>query len=58
MFPPTAEELEWMHLERCLRILPHLQNTGGFFVAVFRKTGPVSNNEKRELVRSEGRACV
>ena len=26
-----------MHLERCLRLYPHLQNTGGFFVALLRK---------------------
>ena len=36
MFPPAnAEDL---HLERCIRVLPHLQDTGGFFVAVLRKT--------------------
>ncbi|KAF9974099.1 tRNA (cytosine(34)-C(5))-methyltransferase [Actinomortierella ambigua] len=34
--PKNAAEL---HLERCLRIYPHLQNTGGFFVAVLKKTG-------------------
>ncbi|XP_029797151.1 tRNA (cytosine(34)-C(5))-methyltransferase, partial [Suricata suricatta] len=38
MFPPQDEEkLQAMHLERCLRILPHHQNTGGFFVAVLVK---------------------
>ena len=37
MFPPTEEERKSMHLDRCMRILPHHQNTGGFFVAVFRK---------------------
>ncbi|KAI1300183.1 RNA cytosine-C(5)-methyltransferase NSUN2 [Halotydeus destructor] len=36
MFPPkNAAEL---NLQRCMRILPHLQDTGGFFVAVIRKT--------------------
>lgn len=39
MFPPTEHEKENFHLDRCLRVLPHLQNTGGFFVAVLRKTG-------------------
>ncbi|XP_053212199.1 RNA cytosine-C(5)-methyltransferase NSUN2-like [Panonychus citri] len=35
MFPPAnAKDL---NLNRCLRILPHYQNTGGFFVAVLRK---------------------
>jgi len=37
MFPPTVEEQKWMHLDRCMRILPHHQNTGGFFVAVLEK---------------------
>lgn len=37
LFPPTAEEATWMHLERCMRCVPHDQDTGGFFVASFRK---------------------
>lgn len=32
--PGNAETL---HLERCMRIYPHLQDTGGFFVAVFER---------------------
>ncbi|KAF9428163.1 hypothetical protein BGZ94_003204 [Podila epigama] len=36
MWPPkNAADL---HLDRCLRIYPHLQDTGGFFVAVLKKT--------------------
>ncbi|XP_073972226.1 tRNA (cytosine(34)-C(5))-methyltransferase Nsun2 isoform X2 [Rhodnius prolixus] len=38
MFPPDKENAEKYHLDRCLRILPHHQNTGGFFVAVLTKT--------------------
>lgn len=34
--PPTAAAL---HLERCVRVLPHDNDTGGFFVALLRKTG-------------------
>jgi 16S rRNA C967 or C1407 C5-methylase (RsmB/RsmF family) len=34
MFPPEEDD---MRLERCLRFLPHDQNTGGFFVAVLEK---------------------
>lgn len=34
------------HLERCLRLLPHAQDSGGFFVALLRKT--------RELPRAAG----
>jgi len=36
-WPPTAEEAADMHLERCLRLLPHDANTGGFFVALLHK---------------------
>lgn len=54
--PPTSlnmEEAESYHLERCLRILPQDQNTGGFFVAVFEKLESFSigknlnNNNKK-----------
>ncbi|KAG5519581.1 hypothetical protein PMAC_001736 [Pneumocystis sp. 'macacae'] len=37
LWPPSKEEVKKFSLERCLRIYPHLQNTGGFFVAVFEK---------------------
>lgn len=37
MFPPAADEAEKFKLHRCLRILPHLQNTGAFFVAALIK---------------------
>lgn len=37
LFPPSEEEKQWMHLERCLRCVPQDEDTGGFFVATFRK---------------------
>ncbi|XP_053618621.1 tRNA (cytosine(34)-C(5))-methyltransferase [Plodia interpunctella] len=37
MFPPKPDEIDKYHLDRCVRILPHHQDTGGFFVAVFEK---------------------
>ncbi|KAE8748043.1 hypothetical protein FOCC_FOCC005238 [Frankliniella occidentalis] len=37
MFPPAKEDASKYNLDRCIRILPHLQNTGGFFVAVLNK---------------------
>ncbi|CAF0917297.1 unnamed protein product [Adineta ricciae] len=37
MFPPSDDILERLNLERCIRLLPHHQNTGAFFVALFRK---------------------
>lgn len=37
MFPPEAADAPNFHLDRCMRILPHFQNTGAFFVAVLVK---------------------
>lgn len=37
LFNPTEKEKEEFKLHKCIRILPHFQNTGGFFVAVLRK---------------------
>ncbi|KAI8982274.1 S-adenosyl-L-methionine-dependent methyltransferase [Mycotypha africana] len=54
VFPPTAEEAKEMHLERCLRIYPHLQDTGGFFVAVFEKVGPLTPADRLKLARQLG----
>ncbi|CAG4939725.1 unnamed protein product [Colias eurytheme] len=41
MFPPTPENAAKYHLDKCIRILPHHQDTGGFFVAVFEKVNPL-----------------
>uniref|UniRef100_A0A8C9QQX8 tRNA (cytosine(34)-C(5))-methyltransferase n=1 Tax=Scleropages formosus TaxID=113540 RepID=A0A8C9QQX8_SCLFO len=47
MFPPTdREKLKEMKLERCMRILPHHQNTGGFFVAVLVKKAAMPWNRR------------
>uniref|UniRef100_A0A8P4GGQ9 tRNA (cytosine(34)-C(5))-methyltransferase n=1 Tax=Dicentrarchus labrax TaxID=13489 RepID=A0A8P4GGQ9_DICLA len=47
MFPPKdPEKRASMHLERCMRILPHHQNTGGFFVAVLVKKAPMPWNKR------------
>jgi len=35
MFPPA--EVSKLNLEKCVRVLPHHQNTGGFFVALLEK---------------------
>lgn len=36
-FPPTEEEIAKFNLENCMRVYPHQQNTGGFFITVFEK---------------------
>lgn len=38
MFPPAKEDISKYALDKCMRILPHYQNSGAFFVAVFTKT--------------------
>lgn len=40
MFPPTGENAD-LPLERCMRIYPHLQDTGGFFITVIEKTSEI-----------------
>ncbi|CCG83525.1 Putative tRNA [Taphrina deformans PYCC 5710] len=42
IFPPSAEQAQALHLERALRVYPHLSNTGGFFVAVIDKVKEIS----------------
>lgn len=37
MFPPDAETASKYRLENCIRVLPHHQNTGAFFIAVLEK---------------------
>ncbi|XP_071355445.1 RNA cytosine C(5)-methyltransferase NSUN2 [Trachinotus anak] len=54
MFPPKEpEKLAGMHLERCMRILPHHQNTGGFFVAVLVKKAPMPWNKRYPKLRKD-----
>lgn len=40
LFPPTEEEVNKFNLHRCIRVVPHIQNTGAFFVAVLKKLTP------------------
>jgi len=60
VFPPTKEEAELMHLDRCMRILPHDQNSSGFFVCVLQKkcrTPRITNtNASLPLTDTSGRA--
>ncbi|KAE9587773.1 putative tRNA (cytosine(34)-C(5))-methyltransferase [Lupinus albus] len=37
-----TEEVSGFPLERCMRLVPHDQNTGAFFVAVLQKVSPLS----------------
>ncbi len=55
MYPPTAEEVAWMKLSRCHRVLPQDMDTGGFFVAVLEMV-EIMEKEKEagRIGRSEG----
>jgi len=53
MRSPTDDEKEEMQLHRCVRIMPQDNNTGGFFVAVLRKSNrrriQVTKTNKKEV---------
>ncbi|KAI8342302.1 S-adenosyl-L-methionine-dependent methyltransferase [Chlamydoabsidia padenii] len=53
-FPP--ENPDPLHLERCLRIYPHDQNTGGFFVAVFEKVKPMTVADRMSVAKDHGQS--
>ncbi|KAF2449344.1 S-adenosyl-L-methionine-dependent methyltransferase [Karstenula rhodostoma CBS 690.94] len=57
-FPPTeaSKEEERIPLERCVRVYPHLQDTGGFFIAILEKVddikiAQISASDNTELLR-------
>ena len=43
-----------MHLERCSRLLPHDQDTGGFFVAILVKHAPLDAPAREREVTGSG----
>ena len=49
LFPPTLEEKRNWNLHRCMRVMPHDMNTGGFFIAVLRKTKPIGVAKPRKV---------
>lgn len=60
-FPPSPEEAEKFHLDRCMRVYPHLQNTGGFFITVFEKEASPKKEEpdaKRQKIEVPEQAKV
>jgi len=54
MFPPPPEIAEKLGLEKCARLLPHQQNTGGFFVALLEKVGLCPWESVRKAKKREG----
>ncbi|EDW37489.1 GL21386 [Drosophila persimilis] len=60
MFPLPAEDMAKINLNKCMRILPHLQDTGGFFVAVIVKRRQLSfeKNDVQDLVEKAAKTAV
>ncbi len=54
MFPSPEKAALPMH--RCMRILPHHQDTGGFFVAVLRKVAPTGQLQDPQQAHKLARA--
>lgn len=52
MFPPDTG-VEELHLERCVRVLPHHQNTGGFFVALFEKVALCPWEKQKKPIKED-----
>lgn len=52
-FPPTEEEIERFHLENCMRVYQHQQNTGGFFITVFEKLSNEEDVQEPELKKAK-----
>ncbi|EFW20770.1 hypothetical protein D8B26_002911 [Coccidioides posadasii str. Silveira] len=57
MFPPS-EQSEAANLSRCMRVYPHQQDTGGFFITVLEKKGEIrakpENSKMNALKPVEG----
>lgn len=57
MFPPL-ERAERLPLERCMRIYPHLQDTGGFFIAVLEKRKEIRVRPESEMKKVEPKPTI
>lgn len=61
MWPPPADSTPAAYLPRCLRLLPHLQDTGGFFVALLRRTASLPRQPRafslQPASKDKGWAC-
>ncbi|KAL8910741.1 MAG: hypothetical protein Q9171_003987 [Xanthocarpia ochracea] len=54
MFPPK----ESLPLDRCIRVYPHLQDTGGFFIAVLEKLTEIRAKPESESQRIEPKTSI
>ncbi|KAL8637446.1 MAG: hypothetical protein Q9228_005280, partial [Teloschistes exilis] len=54
MFPPK----ESLPLDRCIRIYPHLQDTGGFFITVLEKRSEIKARPEAEPHQTESKSSI
>ncbi|KAL8842916.1 MAG: hypothetical protein Q9170_000320 [Blastenia crenularia] len=54
MFPPRDQ----LPLDRCMRIYPHLQDTGGFFIAVLEKKSEIKAKPESEPQRTQPKPSI
>lgn len=50
----NADDPAHAQLARCIRLLPHLENTGGFFISLIRKVAPLPSGRRETIPRSPG----
>ena len=55
MFPRSQSDQQ-VPLKRCMRIYPHLQDTGGFFITVLEKRTEIRAKQEGEAKKTEPRA--
>ncbi|THH31848.1 hypothetical protein EUX98_g2353 [Antrodiella citrinella] len=54
-WPPPLASANELRLERCIRIYPHLQDTGGFFIAVLEKPPAAHSGTAHAPKASDGK---
>ncbi|KNH08354.1 hypothetical protein XU18_1119 [Perkinsela sp. CCAP 1560/4] len=52
MFPPSESVIQNIAIKNSIRILPHFQNTGGFFIAVIQRAPQGDGNETSRRVKA------
>ena len=57
MFPPT-DSTQAVPLEHCMRIYPHLQDTGGFFIAILGKKTEIKAKPENESKKVEPQPSI
>ena len=53
MWPPSNSTAKEQKLERCVRIMPHLDDTGGFFIVAIEKIKEMPGDENGITISSE-----